>query len=767
MLIRYFTVSVFAGVLSLSSLSGCGGDDESLDVVKTFNRVATFPVCKQLDPDCDVDTETSAEIIAASEDGLTLIYTDSPNRAIGFVDISNPSLPQASGSMVLTGEPTSIAVKENFALVAVNTSSDFIDVSGQLVVINIQTQQIITTLELDGQPDSIAVSPDKTFATVVIENERDEDLDEGIPPQLPAGELVIVNIQNESPNQWALQRVDLTGLADLYSGDPEPEYVDINTNNIAVVTLQENNHIVLIDLATGNVVNEFGAGSVDLFDVDLTEEKPNKILLSEASLQVLREPDGVSWINDRYFATANEGDLEGGSRGFSVFNLDGDVVWDSGNSLDHLAVRFGHYPDKRSGNKGNEPENIEFGIFENTPFVFVNSERANLVFVYDVSDPEQPEYRQTLPAAVAPEGGLAIPTRNLLVVASESDARGDKIRSAINIYRYDEQNESYPSLTSVDDNNTKPISWGAFSALTVSTSDENTFYTIDDSFYASNKIFTIDNSASPARITQAITITDENDILLNFADLSSIETDNIFDAVDLSAMINADKSVNIDAEGIDLATDGGFWVASEGAGTIGNTQERPIEKLNFIFKISMQGVIEDVITLPTEVNDIQVRFGFEGIAEYNDKLYVTFQREWGDELNPRIGIYDTLNRSWEFVQYPLDEVLSPNGGWVGLSDIASLDDGSFLILERDNQGGPDARIKKIYSIDLTSAQPDTVVNKTFVLNLIPALKATNALVYEKVEGLAVTQTGQLFIINDNDGVDDNSGETQLLNVGNL
>jgi hypothetical protein len=30
----------------------------------------------------------------------------------------------------------------------------------------------------------------------------------------------------------------------LYPTDPEPEYVSINDNNVAVVTLQENNHIV-------------------------------------------------------------------------------------------------------------------------------------------------------------------------------------------------------------------------------------------------------------------------------------------------------------------------------------------------------------------------------------------------------------------------------------------------------------------------------------------------------------------------------------------
>lgn len=55
-----------------------------------------------------------------------------------------------------------------------------------------------------------------------------------------------------------------------FADDPEPEYVDINSNNVAVVTLQENNHIVLLDLASGSIVNHFSAATVglDLIDID-------------------------------------------------------------------------------------------------------------------------------------------------------------------------------------------------------------------------------------------------------------------------------------------------------------------------------------------------------------------------------------------------------------------------------------------------------------------------------------------------------------------
>jgi hypothetical protein len=37
---------------------------------------------------------------------------------------------------------------------------------------------------------------------------------------------------------------------------------------------------------------------------------------------------------------------------------------------------------------------------------------------------------------------------------------------------------------------------------------------------------------------------------------------------------------------------------------------------------------------------------------------------------------------------------SPNGGWVGLSEIVAVDATTFAVIERDNQGGPDAVIKQ-------------------------------------------------------------------------
>lgn len=741
-----------------------------------FKRLSSYPVCLQIDATCDTDIETSAEIAAASGDGMTLVYTDSPFEAVGFVDITDPANPVGLGTLSLAGEPTSVATLGNLALIGVNTSADFVNASGNLEVVDIGSQSILATIPLAGQPDSVAISPDGTYAAIVIENERDEDLGNGAPPQLPAGLLQIVDLAGPIAS-WSAADVDLTGIADLFPADPEPEYVDINSDNVAVVTLQENNHIVLVDLSTATVIGDFNAGTVDLMQVDATEEDPAIISQTEMLAAVPREPDGVTWISDELLVTADEGDLDGGSRGFTIFDTAGDVVFTSANSNDHIAARIGHYPDARSGNKGNESENADFGIYGGDRILIVASERSSVLFVYDLTNPSQPLFKQVLPAGVGPEGVLALTSRNLLIAASEEDSRDDVIRSVLNIYSYDGAAPEYPTIVSADRPDGVPIPWSALSGLAADPTMPRMLYSIEDSFYGQNRIFGIDITRTPAELNSEITIKDTNNVFaamptVVLADPTVTADDpsriDVFDDADLAALINADKTVNIDPEGIAIASSGGFWIASEGSGTAGDPA-RPVNSLNFILKTDVNGVIEAVVTLPQALNDVQLRFGFEGIAEYNGSGYVAFQRVWPGDTNVRIGVYDVTAGTWSFLFYPLETPASQNGGWVGLSDITSLGNGQFLVVERDNQGGPDAAIKRLYSFDVTGLAPDSVVTKTLVRDLIVDgdLVAAGGPIPEKIEGSAVVANGDVYIVNDNDGVDDNSGETQLINLGNI
>ena len=145
---------------------------------------------------------------------------------------------------------------------------------------------------------------------------------------------------------------------------------------------------------------------------------------------VRREPDAVKWIDDDHFATANEGDYKheapgqakrGGSRGWTIWNKNGSIVYDSGASFERSLASAGYWPEKRAEKKGVEPESIEVGVFNEIKMLFVGAERANAIGVYDVSDLSAPVLKQILPTGIGPEGLVAIDNRNLFVSANEVD----------------------------------------------------------------------------------------------------------------------------------------------------------------------------------------------------------------------------------------------------------------------------------------------------------------------------------------------------------
>tara|TARA_A100001037_G_scaffold306864_1_gene357676 strand:+ start:15403 stop:17889 length:2487 start_codon:yes stop_codon:yes gene_type:complete len=755
-----------------------------------FQRIATFPIFLNT----DVELETVAEIVAATDDGNTLVYTDSEQGLVGFVDISDPADPQPAGTVEVGGEPTSVGVAQGHVLVAVVTTPEdeeepFLNPQGELKVFSLATKEEVASFDLGGQPDAVAVSPDQRYAAVAIENERDEDLGDGRPGQEgnPPGMLVVIDLGTtdpEHPATWTASEVDLVGIADLFPEDPEPEFVDINEDNIAVVTLQENNHLVLVDLeAEGGpaVIADFSGGTVDLDLVDTLEN--DLIQFTDSLTDVPREADAVSWITSDLFVTADEGDLDGGSRGFTIYSTDGSVVFTSGNNDDHLVASLGHYPEGRSENKGNEPEGVTFGEYGPDRFLFVGSERSSVISVYCLPEGGEsaPELRQVLPAGLAPEGLLAIPGRDLFVVASEDDDRGDKYRSSISIYALTSALPTYPTITSLDREDGTPIPWGALSALAADPADANRAWTVYDSFYKESRILTLDLDGAPAYITDDFVIHDSHrrfQRALRWATWRGQNPD-----LDPDALRNEDETVNLDPEGLAVREDGGFWVASEGNGTVGDA-ERPIKSLNWLFKVDETGAIRDVVSLPWRTNRLQVRFGFEGVTSVgsgrHEVVYVCFQREWAGDPDGyvRIGRYETRNRSWKFFYYPLDAPESPNGGWVGLSEIVALNADTFLILERDNQAGTDAAVKRIYATSVAGVRPRSennrrrgfkfpVLSKVLVRDILDDLAEPNGAIIEKVEGLTILADGEVLIVTDNDGVDDSSGETQLINLGDL
>jgi hypothetical protein len=692
-----------------------------------FNRIAAFATPANMAEGEDTARVTSAEIISVSEDGMTLVYTDSPLGVVGLVDIADPKAPKPLGNIDVGGEPTTAVFVGEMIFAGVNTSESFVAPTGKVVTVDPATKAVVAECDIGGQPDSVAKAPDGSFLAIAVENERDEEVNDGAIPQMPAGYVVKLPIKDGAVDCAAIRKIEMTGLAEVAGDDPEPEFVAVNDAGEIVVTLQENNHIVVIG-ADGVVSSHFSAGAVDLSGIDT--KKDGRMDLTGEAAGVLREPDAVKWVDADHFVVANEGDWNGGSRGFTIFKRDGSVVYESGASLEHAIAALGHYPDHRN-KKGAELESVEVATFDGVPMLFVASERASLIAVYDLTNPAAPVLKQILPSGVSPEGMVAIPSRNLFATANEVDLREDGLAPAhVMVFQRAEGVAAYPTITS--EGADPLIGWAALSGLAAGA--EGTLYAVSDSVLsAAPTIYTIDATQAPAKITAAMVVTR-----------------------------GGDAAQKLDLEGITTDGEGGFWLASEGR------SDRMIP--HALLHVDAEGAIVEEVSLPEVLLDQEIRFGFEGVAKVGDVLWLAVQREWQDDPKGMVKLlaYNTADKTWGAVHYPLDA--PGEGAWMGLSEITLHGDHLYLI-ERDNQIADKAVTKKLTRVALADLKPAElggplpVVTKELVRDLVPDLNLHGGYTSEKVEGFAVDAAGTGWLVTDNDGTNDSSGETFFWSIG--
>lgn len=127
-----------------------------------------------------------------------------------------------------------------------------------------------------------------------------------------------------------------------------------------------------------------------------------------------------------------------GARSFSIRNADGELVYDSGAELEQRTAALvpssfnsngaADTFDTRSDNKGPEPEGLALGKIGGRTYAFIGLERTGGIMVYDISDPQSPQfatYATTAPTDLSPEGLLFIRRKDspngkpLLVVSHE------------------------------------------------------------------------------------------------------------------------------------------------------------------------------------------------------------------------------------------------------------------------------------------------------------------------------------------------------------
>lgn len=772
--------------VSLAPLTTAQGDG-----VNFFRPVSTFGVVGGI-----------AEIVTASPDGRTLAFSDAAGGRVGFVDITDPAHPAPLAVVITGGEPTSVAFAGDYVVAAVITTPPQVGQlapdpsapanAGRLFVIDAShpaTPVVLGTVPLGFQPDSVKLlrQGGRLIAVVCIENQPivvgadglvvDEDLpgfpttgasypqDRSLPGLVQVVSIDLANVANSTVADVPLPAARLAAAGMLFPADPQPEFVAVHGTTVAV-TLQENNGIAIVDIRNPrapSLVRVFATGSAAERTADLSDDDaiafvqgyPSSIGVSiqaptDGSGRPVAggplQPDALAFSSDgSVIFTADEGELAyTGGRGFSAFALDGQRVFTDGGELERLAVVFGQYPDGRSDARGIEVEGVTVARFGRRDFAFFLSERGSFMAVYDVSEPRQPRFVQLLPTGISPEGVVAIPGRDLVVTA-------DEVSGTLSIFR---GQSTFP----FDSGRPLPFSLeGPFGALSG----------LDASPFGA---FAVPDDALPTTIYHV----GLGGPLAPVLPLIPVRRDGVPARYDGEGIVR-DRSI--------LATSsffGGFFLASEGNGT-----SRP----NLIVQTSLFGDVLREIQLPRNIDAAadaslggravgaigggRMRSnGFEGLTLSADGryLYACIQRSFSGEAatHTRIARYDLeqirsgsapslglrFGGDWEFFYYPLEA--ATGAGFIGLSEICGTDDGTFLVIERDQGVGTETRLKAVYALRVdglvadSDGQPGEAVGSDTVRKALVIDAQAEFFPFEKVEGLALLR-GDLWVGLDNDG----------------
>ncbi|WP_396432658.1 choice-of-anchor I family protein [Limnohabitans sp.] len=343
----------------LATLAACGGSSNNDSVAETTAQATligryAYNVSAGMSEIVALHAASKSAFITVDTANVPSSFQRISLRNLSSTALANPT----TASNLESGATTSVAAHvndANFTAAGVQTLA----ISGNLLAIAVKatpkTQNgVVAFYTLDSQgnakflkkvtvgslPDGMAFSPDGSRLVVANEGEIDGDEDfvlAGDKSNDPLGTISIIAIANGTPADTA-QSLDFTafdnggaranerpanvriGIAgNDFSRDAEPEYVSITADGSkAYVTLQENNAVAIVDLASARIERLIDLGFKDhglarnaLAPSDRVSATAPFALKSYANLFGIYMPDAIASFsigNTPYFITANEGD---------------------------------------------------------------------------------------------------------------------------------------------------------------------------------------------------------------------------------------------------------------------------------------------------------------------------------------------------------------------------------------------------------------------------------------------------------------------------
>lgn len=345
----------------------------------------------------------SAEIVAYDSSNYRLYIANSIGAKLDIVDFSNPSTPVLLNSVSVTpyGNINSVAVYNGVVVLAIENANA--QLNGSIVFLD-EDGLFISQVEAGAMPDMITFNKD--FTKVLTANEGEPNSTYSADPE---GSITIVDL---TPGYAALTSANVTTISlTQYNGqevalraqgirvfttsasvaqDFEPEYIAISDDNSkAYVSLQENNAMLVIDLAALQIDTLYPLGYSDYSSGNAMDasDQTGQILITSLPVKGAYMPDAISYatINGQgYVFSANEGD----SREFGSVvdaNRISSLTLDPTVFTDQLILKNNRFAGrlnglKYSGDTDNDGDLDEIHVMGGRSFSIWNAATGTLVF---------------------------------------------------------------------------------------------------------------------------------------------------------------------------------------------------------------------------------------------------------------------------------------------------------------------------------------------------------------------------------------------------
>lgn len=329
------SVLVIAG-----AVAACGGGDDPVELTPTsmtLEKIGGY----------DGGALGAAEITAFDASTARLFVVNGANGTVDVLDLRDPRAPKLVGTINVTSlgaGVNSVAVHDGLVALAIEASPK--TNPGVVAFYNAADLRLLETVTVGALPDMVTFTPDGK--TLLVANEGEPN-SYGLPDSVdPEGSVSVITVNrggkptvatadfksfNGKEAELRAQGIRIYGPGASAAQDLEPEYITVNdSGTTAYVTLQENNAVAIVDIATAKVLsirplgfknhNMAGMG-LDASDEDggtNTNTGTPAIKIAPYPVRGLYLPDAIASYSvngEVYLVTANEGDARADWPGFN------------------------------------------------------------------------------------------------------------------------------------------------------------------------------------------------------------------------------------------------------------------------------------------------------------------------------------------------------------------------------------------------------------------------------------------------------------------